>query len=432
MQTIIVQGGKTLHGKITISGSKNAALPLMIATLLTDAPCQLHNLPNLSDTRSLTLLLKSIGSEISVCSPTGHAQEYCMSMNMQAKRIVENTASYDFVSVMRASFWIIAPLLARTGYAKVSLPGGCAIGARPIDLILYALTQLGAEILIEEGYIIAKTKNHLKGNTIAFPKITVGGTHVAMLAATLADGVTTIENAAKEPEIVDVAACLNKMGADIKGAGTSTIQIIGKTSLGGVTHTVIPDRIETGTFLITVAATGGEVLLTNTKSEFLEFPISVLKEIGVEIIQNDDSILVKRDPKQSILPCNLETAPYPGFPTDLQAQMMALMCSAKGTSTIKESIFENRFMHVPELIRLNAKITYDRDLATIIGSNSLKGAPVMATDLRASVSLVIAGLKAKGKTTISRIYHLDRGFEKIEQKLANCGAVIERRSDNVS
>jgi UDP-N-acetylglucosamine 1-carboxyvinyltransferase len=326
---------------------------------------------------------------------------------------------------MRASFWVIAPLLARLGEAKVSMPGGCAIGTRPVDLLIMALERLGAEIEIDAGYVIARAPKGLKGGRIDFPKVTVGGTHVALMAAALADGTTVIENAAREPEVVDLADCLIAMGAKIQGAGSPQIVIEGVPRLHGATHEVLPDRIETGTFAMAVAMTGGDVTLENTRPDLLQFALDVLGQTGAEVSATNGGIRVRRN-GGGLHAVDVTTDPFPGFPTDLQAQFMALMTKAKGTSAIRETIFENRFMHVQELARLGARIRLDGDTAYVEGVERLRGAPVMATDLRASVSLVIAGLVAEGETTINRVYHLDRGFEALESKLSRCGAEIER------
>jgi UDP-N-acetylglucosamine 1-carboxyvinyltransferase len=328
---------------------------------------------------------------------------------------------------MRASFWVVAPLVARMGEAKVSMPGGCAIGTRPVDLLIMALEKLGAEIEIEAGYVIARAKKGLRGGEIAFPKVTVGGTHTAIMAASLANGTSIIENAAREPEIGDVADCLNKMGAKISGAGTSRIVVEGVPRLHGARHAVLPDRIETGTYAMAVAMTGGDVLLQNARPELLQSALAVLEQTGATITPTNEGIRVARN-GSGLGPVEVSTEPFPGFPTDLQAQLMALMTRAKGTSHITETIFENRFMHVQELVRLGARIQLDGETATIEGVDQLKGAPVMATDLRASVSLVIAALAAEGETMVNRVYHLDRGFERLEEKLSRCGAAIERIS----
>jgi len=326
---------------------------------------------------------------------------------------------------MRASFWVIAPLVARTGEARVSMPGGCAIGTRPVDLLIMALEQLGADIEFESGYVVARARNGLRGGKVVFPKVTVGGTHTAVMAASLAKGTSVIENAAREPEIKDVADCLNKMGAKITGAGTSRIVIEGVARLSGARHRVVSDRIETGTYAMAVAMTGGDVVLENAQAELLQAGLDVLTQAGVEITATNSGIRVARN-GSGLAPVEVTTAPFPGFPTDLQAQLMALMTRAKGTSRITETIFENRFMHVQELARLGARIHLNGETATVEGVARLKGAPVMATDLRASVSLAIAGLAAEGETTLHRVYHLDRGYERLEEKLAACGADIER------
>jgi UDP-N-acetylglucosamine 1-carboxyvinyltransferase len=348
-------------------------------------------------------------------------------LHISAKHIIDTTAPYDLVSKMRASFWVVAPLLARMGEAKVSMPGGCAIGTRPVDLLIMALEKLGAEIEIEGGYVIARARKGLHGGDIVFPKVTVGGTHTAMMAAALAHGTTVIENAAREPEIGDVADCLNKMGAKITGAGTAHIVVDGVPRLHGARHSVLPDRIETGTYAMAVAMTGGDVLLQNARPELLQAALDVLSQAGATITPTNEGIRVARN-GADLAPVTVSTAPFPGFPTDLQAQLMALMTRAGGTSRITETIFENRFMHVQELVRLGAHIHLDGETATIEGVKHLNGAPVMATDLRASVSLVIAGLAAEGETMVNRVYHLDRGFERVEDKLARCGAQIERLS----
>ena len=353
---------------------------------------------------------------------------YSRTINFSARHIVDTTAPYELVSKMRASFWVIGPLLARMGEAKVSLPGGCAIGTRPVDLLLDVLQSLGAEIDIESGYVIAKTRNgRLAGNRHRFAKVTVGGTHVALMAASLAKGETVLENAAREPEVVNLAECLNAMGARISGAGTPTIIIDGVESLSGARHRVIPDRIETGTYAMAVAMTGGDVVLEGARIELLQRAFDTLSEAGAEISQTEDGVRVRRN-GNGLRAVDVTTEPFPGFPTDLQAQFKGLMTMASGQSRITETIFENRFMHVQELARLGARISLAGQTAIVDGVSRLKGAPVMATDMRASVSLVIAGLAAEGETTVSRIYHLDRGFERLEEKLSDCGAVVERLS----
>jgi UDP-N-acetylglucosamine 1-carboxyvinyltransferase len=428
MDRIRIVGGRRLEGAIPISGAKNATLPLMIASLLTDQTLILDNVPRLADVQLLQRILSNHGVDMMVPGKRpGESQQNGHTIHIVASRIVDTTAPYELVSKMRASFWVIAPLLARMGEAKVSLPGGCAIGTRPVDLLIMALEKLGATIDIEGGYVIARAKNGLKGGEIKFPKVTVSGTHTAMMAAVLANGTTVIENAAQEPEIGDVADCLNKMGSRISGIGTSRLIVEGVSRLGGARHSVLPDRIETGTYAMAVAMTGGDVLLEGARPELLQAGLDVIAQSGAEITVSNEGIRVKRNGGR-IAPVDVSTDPFPGFPTDLQAQFMALMCRAKGTSRVTETIFENRFMHVQELARLGARIQLDGETATIEGVDALKGAPVMATDLRASVSLVIAALAAEGETMVNRVYHLDRGFERLEEKLARCGAAIERVS----
>ena len=428
MDRIKIIGGNPLKGTIPISGAKNAALPLLIASLLTSDRLTLKNVPNLADVNLLARILRNHGVDHSIegkrASPTPHLGE---TFHLQARDIVDTTAPYEMVSRMRASFWVLGPILARMGVAKVSLPGGCAIGTRPVDLHLLGLKALGAEIEIDGGYVVAKAPKGLRGNRVTFPKVSVGATHNVLLAAALAKGETVIDNAAREPEIGDVADCLVKMGARIDGIGTSTLRIQGRDRLEGAVHTVLPDRIETGTFACAVAATGGDVVLEGARKSLLETALVALEKTGVEVSEVDGGIRIRRN-GHGIEPISIETQPFPGFPTDLQAQLMALMTKARGTSVIRETIFENRFMHVQELARLGADIQLHGDSATIRGVKTLKGAPVMATDLRASVSLVIAGLVAEGETTINRVYHLDRGFERLEEKLSRCGANIERIS----
>jgi UDP-N-acetylglucosamine 1-carboxyvinyltransferase len=428
MDRIRIVGGTRLNGTIPISGAKNAALPLMIASLLTDETLTLDNVPRLADVALLKRILSNHGVDQSVdgkrAGQHGMAGE---TLRLTAREIVDTTAPYELVSRMRASFWVVGPLIARMGEARVSLPGGCAIGTRPVDFFLSALRDLGAELQIENGYVIARAPKGLRGNRIVFPKVTVGATHVSLMAAALARGETVIENAAREPEIVDLAACLVKMGARIAGAGTPTIHIEGVDRLTGARHAVLPDRIEAGTYAMAVAMTGGDVLLENAQASSLEKPLEILTEVGAEVIPTNDGIRIRRNGK-GLAPINVTTEPFPGFPTDLQAQLMALVSRAGGVSHIRETIFENRFMHVQELARLGADIALDGQMATVTGVDRLKGAQVMATDLRASVSLVIAGLGAEGETTVNRVYHLDRGFERIEDKLGACGATIERLS----
>ena len=426
MDSIKITGGQKLNGVIPISGAKNAALPLMIASLLSDRQLVLENVPRLSDVRQLVRILGNHGVDITIAGKRkGEAQDSGDTLVINAASIVDTCAPYDLVSTMRASSWVVGPLVARMGQARVSLPGGCAIGTRPVDLHIMALERLGARIDIEEGYMVATAPKGLKGAEIFFPSVTVGGTHVALMAATLAHGKTVIHNAAREPEVTDLADCLNKMGAKITGAGTSIIEIDGVSHLNAATHRVLPDRIETGTYAMAVAMTGGDVLLEGAQASHLQAALDAIKKAGAEITSTNEGIRVYRN-GHGIDPVDVTTAPFPAFPTDLQAQFMALMTKARGTSHITETIFENRFMHVSELSRLGARIQLKGDLAIIEGVERLKGAPVMATDLRASVSLVIAGLAAEGVTTVNRVYHLDRGFEALEKKLSACGAVIER------
>src|SRR5215831_1554750 len=392
----------------------------MIAALLTDETLILDNVPRLADVAQLQRILGNHGVDIMSAGKRSGDREYQgQTLHISAADIIDTTAPYELVSRMRASFWVIAPLLARMRQAKVSLPGGCAIGTRPVDLLLMALERLGAEITIDGGYVLASAADGLCGAAIDFPKVTVSGTHVALMAATLARGTSVITNAACEPEIADVADCLNKMGARITGAGSPRIVIEGVEKLHGARHTVLPDRIEAGTYAMAVAMTGGEVLLAGARPELLQSALDVLTEAGAVIAVNPDGIKVSRN-GAGIKPVTVSTAPFPGFPTDLQAQLMALMACAGGSSQITETIFENRFMHVQELARFGARISLDGETATIEGVNKLKGAPVMATDLRASVSLVIAALAAEGETTVNRVYHLDRGFERLEDKLSAC------------
>src|SRR5579885_2902263 len=429
MDRIRITGGRPLHGTIPISGAKNATLPLMIASLLTEQTLILDNVPRLADVALLERLLGNHGVDIMVGGKRpGETADHGQTLHISAARIVDTTAPYDLVSKMRASFWVLAPLVARMGEARVSMPGGCAIGNRPVDLLIMAVGRLGASIEIDGGYVVARAPHGLRGADIVFPKVTVGGTHTAMMAASLAAGTTVIENAAREPEIVDVADCLNKMGARIAGAGTSRIVIDGVRKLNGARHAVLPDRIETGTYAMAVAMAGGDILLRNTRPQLLQAALDVLTETGVTVTPTNDGIRIARN-GGDIAPVEVTTAPFPAFPTDLQAQLMALTTRARGTSHIVETVFENRFMHVQELARLGAKISLDGERATIQGVERLKGAPVMATALRASVSLVIAGLAAEGETIVNRVYHLDRGFERVEEKLVRCGAEIERLSD---
>jgi UDP-N-acetylglucosamine 1-carboxyvinyltransferase len=428
MDRIRITGGRPLNGTIPISGAKNAALPLMIASLLTEETLILENVPHLADVVQLQRILGNHGVDVTVNGKRpGEPEHQGQTLHLSAARIVDTTAPYELVSKMRASFWVLAPLVARMGEAKVSMPGGCAIGTRPVDLLIMAMSRLGASIELEAGYVIARAPQGLKAGEIVFPKVTVGGTHTALMAAVLAAGATLIENAAREPEIVDLADCLNKMGARISGAGTSRIVVEGVARLSGTRHRVLPDRIETGTYAMAVAMTGGDVLLAGARPELLQSALDILAQADVTVSPTNQGVRIARN-GAGLRPVDVSTAPFPGFPTDLQAQLMALMTRAKGTSRITETIFENRFMHVQELVRLGARIDLDGETARIEGVAALKGAPVMATDLRASVSLVIAALAAEGETMVNRVYHLDRGFERVEEKLARCGAAIERVS----
>ena len=426
MDRIRIRGGNRLNGTIDISGAKNAALPLMIVPLLTPETVTLHNVPRLVDAQRLQRILQNHGVDITTAGKrpgqTGTAGE---TLRVSAKTIVDTTAPYDLVSKMRASFWVLGPLVARMGEAKVSLPGGCAIGTRPVDMHLLAMEKLGAECVIEQGYVIAKAKKGLKGGHISFAKVSVGATHAAVMAAVLAHGDTVIENAATEPEITDVAQCLIKMGAKIEGVGTRNLNITGVTSLGGAEHTVIADRIETGTYAMAVGMAGGDVTLRGARADTLDDVILTMRRAGIELDATSDGLRIRRN-GSGILPVDITTDPYPGFPTDLQAQFMGLMTMAKGKSHIRETIFENRFMHVQELARLGADIHLHGDMAEVRGVAKLTGADVMATDLRASVSLVIAGLAAQGDTMLHRVYHLDRGFDDLEGKLSAVGADVTR------
>jgi UDP-N-acetylglucosamine 1-carboxyvinyltransferase len=420
LDRIAITGGMRLEGVIPIGGAKNSAIKLMAASLLTDEALRLTNMPRLADTRFLGRLLRRLGAEVTESDGPDGPETV-----LRTAEILSAIAPYDLVRQMRASFNVLGPLLARTGQAKVSLPGGCTIGARPVDLHLRALEALGARIDLHEGYVYAQAPRGLKGGEIEFPFVSVGATEHALLAAVLADGETIITNAACEPEIGDLADCLNKMGAQVSGMGTSTLRIKGVSRLGGATHAVIPDRIETGTYALAAAMAGGEVRLTNTRSDLIEALLDKMVEAGVEVARHDDGVTVKRNSGR-LRAVEVETDPYPGFATDLQAQFMALMTVADGESVIRETIFENRFMHAPELGRLGADISVSGGEARVRGVEALEGAQVMATDLRASVSLVIAGLAARGETMVNRVYHLDRGFERLEEKLGACGAVIRR------
>ena len=417
MDKLLIRGGRELRGEVLISGAKNAALPELCAALLTDQPVVLHNVPRLQDVSTMLKLVRNMGV-------TAEADDNG-TVRLNAGELGNPEAPYELVKTMRASVLALGPLLARFGHAKVSLPGGCTIGARPVDLHLEALRALGASIDLHEGYVYAQAPRGLRGAEIVFPFVSVGATEHAMLAAVLARGETVLKNAACEPELGDLADCLNAMGAKVEGAGTSTIRIQGVERLHGASHSVIPDRIETGTFALAAAMAGGEVRLTRTRGDFIDSLLNKMVEAGVEVTRHDDGMTIKRDGAR-LQAVEIETDPYPGFATDLQAQFMALMTLADGESVIKETIFENRFMHAPELTRLGADILVSGGEARVRGVGALEGAPVMATDLRASVSLVIAALAARGETVVSRVYHLDRGFERLEEKLRACGADVRR------
>jgi UDP-N-acetylglucosamine 1-carboxyvinyltransferase len=430
MDRIRIRGGNRLNGTIVISGAKNAALPLMIVSLLTPETLTLHNVPRLADVRLLQRILQNHGVDILIAGKRpGQNGLQGDTKQLSAKTIADTTAPYELVSRMRASFWVLGPLLARCGEARVSLPGGCAIGTRPVDLHLMAMERLGASIDIDGGYAVARAPRGLRGGHIRFEKVSVGATHAALMAAVLAHGDTVIENAAQEPEVGDVATCLVKMGARISGIHSSTLSVAGVPSLGAAEHTVIPDRIEAGTYAMAAAMAGGDVTLSGARADHLEAVIAMLRNTGVEVDETNEGLRIRRN-GAVLAPTTVDTQPFPGFPTDCQAQLMALMTRADGISFIRETIFENRFMHVQELVRLGADIHLHADTAEVRGVQRLKGAPVMATDLRASVSLVIAGLAAEGETVISRVYHLDRGFEALEVKLGGCGADIARLTGN--
>ncbi|MFC6441141.1 UDP-N-acetylglucosamine 1-carboxyvinyltransferase [Bowmanella sp. JS7-9] len=417
MEKLVIQGGTCLNGDVRISGAKNAALPLLFASLLSPEPCIFRNVPRLRDIITTSRLLSELGAEVIQLDPE--------SIQIHAGTLSSRTASYELVKTMRASILVLGPLLARFGEAEVSLPGGCAIGARPVDLHINGLQQMGAVIDVENGYIKARCDGRLQGTRIFMDTVSVGATENLMMAAALAEGVTELENAAREPEIVDLANCLNQMGADIRHAGSDKIIIHGVEKLSGCDYAVLPDRIETGTFLVAAAMTGGKVRCTNAAPDTMDAVLSKLREAGAEVTCGDDWIELNMQGR-ALHSVNIKTAPHPGFPTDMQAQFVALNCVAEGTGVVTENIFENRFMHVPELQRMGAKIDLENNSAVCRGSSKLSGAQVMATDLRASASLVIAGLVAKGDTVVDRIYHLDRGYEQIENKLNALGASITR------
>jgi UDP-N-acetylglucosamine 1-carboxyvinyltransferase len=422
MDRIVVTGNGPLSGQIPIAGAKNACLTLMPATLLSDEPLTLTNAPRLSDIRTMTTLLQSLGAEVSALND-GKV------LALSSHGLNNHTAEYDIVRKMRASILVLGPMLARDGHAVVSLPGGCAIGARPVDLHLKALEAMGATLDLRDGYVHAEARGGLKGAVVEFPMVSVGATENALMAATLAKGTTVLKNAAREPEIVDLAQCLRKMGAQIEGEGTSTITIQGVERLHGATHPVVTDRIELGTYMLAPAIAGGEVELLGGKLSLVAAFAEKLEAAGISVTETERGLTVTRkgDRVQAV---DVVTEPFPGFPTDLQAQMMALLCTAEGTSVLNETIFENRFMHAPELTRMGARIEVHGGTARVTGVERLKGAPVMATDLRASVSLILAGLAAEGETVVSRVYHLDRGYERVEEKLGAVGALIRRERDD--
>ncbi|WP_137699367.1 UDP-N-acetylglucosamine 1-carboxyvinyltransferase [Marimonas lutisalis] len=418
MDQIIVTGNGELSGEIPIAGAKNACLTLMPATLLSEEPLTLTNAPRLSDIRTMSTLLQSLGAEVT-------SLQDGQVLAMSSHDLTNHVADYDIVRKMRASNLVLGPMLARLGQAVVSLPGGCAIGARPMDLHIHGLEALGAEIELRDGYLHAKAPGGLKGATVEFSFASVGATENVLMAATLAKGTTVLKNAAREPEIVDLATCLRKMGARIEGDGTSTITIEGVDRLSGATHPVVTDRIELGTYMLAPAIAGGEVECLGGKLHLVESFVEKLDQAGIDVTETDRGLKVRRR-NGRVAAVDVTTEPFPGFPTDLQAQMMALLCTAEGTSVLEEKIFENRFMHAPELMRMGAQIEVHGGTATVHGVERLKGAPVMATDLRASVSLILAGLAAEGETVVSRVYHLDRGYEHVVRKLEGVGAKIER------
>jgi len=418
MDSIVITGGAELNGAIPIAGAKNACLALMPATLLSDEPLTLTNAPRLSDIATMTALLQSLGAEVS-------ALQGGQVLALSSHDLSSHRAEYDIVRKMRASILVLGPLLAREGHAVVSLPGGCAIGARPVDLHLKGLEALGAELDLRDGYVHATAPGGLRGAVVEFPMVSVGATENVLMAATLAKGTTVLKNAAREPEIVDLAQCLRLMGAEIEGEGTSTITVEGVERLTGATHRVVADRIELGTYMLAPAIAGGEVECLGGRLELVSAFAEKLDAAGIDVAETATGLRVRRR-NARVGAVNVVTEPFPGFPTDLQAQMMALLCTAEGVSVLEERIFENRFMHAPELMRMGAEIDVHGGTATVSGVARLKGAPVMATDLRASVSLILAALAAEGETVVSRVYHLDRGYERLEEKLSACGANIER------
>jgi len=425
MDKIRIRGGRRLKGEISISGAKNAALPLMAASLLTDETLTLGNLPHVADITTMANLLAQLGVDVHLNGQAGNGAQYGSLLELTARRITETRAPYDLVRKMRASVLVLGPLVARHGRAEVSLPGGCAIGTRPIDLHLQGLRQLGAEIELNEGYVIARAPKGLTGSRFVFPKVSVGATENLMMAATLARGETELVNVAREPEIGDLALCLQRMGAEIQGLGSDRLRIRGVERLKGASHQTVPDRIESGTYAMAAAITDGEIELVGARLSLLGAVADALRSAGVSISETNRGLKVRRA-NGELRGVDVMTEPFPGFATDLQAQMMATMATAQGAAMITETIFENRFMHVPELCRMGASINVHGASAMVRGVPRLTGAPVMATDLRASVSLVLAGLAAEGDTVLSRVYHLDRGYERLTEKLAACGAEIER------
>ncbi len=423
MDRIRIRGGARLKGEIAIGGAKNSALKLIAASLLTDKPVTLRNVPRLADIEAMTDLVMQFGVSLNIRRGMGVGSSD--TLKLHAETIESALAPYDIVRKMRASFQVLGPLLARHGEAKVSLPGGCAIGARPVDFHIQGLEAMGARIALEGGYVVANVNGGLKGADFTVPRASVGATETVLMAATLAKGRTTLRNPAREPEVTDLGRFLIAMGAKIAGLGTGEIVVDGVEKLHGADYTVMPDRIETGTYAMAAAIAGGEIELVNTRAELVESLLVLLRAIGTEITETNRGLTVHRNGIRPVA-IDTETAPFPGFPTDLQAQFMALMSIAQGTSRIRETVFENRFMHVPELMRMGADVHIQGDTAIVTGVEKLKGAPVMATDLRASVSLVLAGLAAEGETIVNRVYHLDRGFERLEEKLSGVGAEVER------
>ena len=428
MDRIRIRGGTRLKGEIPVGGAKNAALPLMAASLLTDETLTLGNLPHVADITTMANLLAQLGVEVHLNGQAANGGQDGRVLELTARDIAESRAPYDLVRKMRASVLVLGPLVARCGQAEVSLPGGCAIGTRPIDLHLQGINQLGAEIELNEGYVVARAPRGLAGARIVFPKVSVGATENLLMAATLARGETELVNAAREPEIGDLALCLQKMGADIQGIGTDRLRIRGVEHLRGAAHQTVPDRIEAGTYAMAAAITDGEVELVGARLPLLGAAAEALRRAGVRIEETNRGLKVQRADGE-LAGVDVMTEPFPGFATDLQAQMMATMATARGAAMITETIFENRFMHVPELCRMGASINVHGASAMVRGVPKLSGAPVMATDLRASVSLVLAGLAAEGDTILNRVYHLDRGYERLTEKLAACGAEIERLKD---